>query len=98
MALAGDTLFIAGPPDVVDEQEAAANLGDPEIQAQLSRQRDALEGKLGGSLWAVSTGGGETLAELPLDELPVFDGMAIEDGRVCVSTTAGNVLCFTAER
>jgi outer membrane protein assembly factor BamB len=97
MALTGDRLLIAGPPDVLDEEDAARRLGDPEVQAQLVHQRDALEGKLGGSLWTVSAGDGETLAELPLEAPPIFDGMAVAAGRVYLATTTGEVVCLSGD-
>ena len=51
MVLAGDKLFLAGPPDVVPENDPYA----------------AFDGKLGARLWVVSTADGHKLAEYPLD-------------------------------
>ncbi len=94
MVQAGDTLFIAGPPDVVDEEEAAQRLGTPEIQAQLAEHDGALVGRRGGLLWAVSTIDGARLGELRLSAPPAWDGMAAAGGRLYVATIDGNVLCF----
>ncbi len=94
MVLAADTLFLAGPPDVVDEEEAFARFGEPEISKKLAQQDEALRGKQGALVWAVSAGDGEKLAEYRLDTLPVFDGLAAAGGRLLLATTDGRVLCF----
>ncbi|MHC4399668.1 MAG: outer membrane protein assembly factor BamB family protein [Planctomycetota bacterium] len=60
MLRAGDVLFVAGSPDVVDP-------ADP---------HGAWEGRKGGLLAAFSTSDGEPLAELELPSPPVWDGMA----------------------
>ena len=70
MVLARRTLFIAGPPDIVDEEKAFRNFDDPEIQAQLASQDAAMAGKKGALLWVVSAEDGEKLAEYRLDSLP----------------------------
>ena len=95
MVLARDILFIAGPPDVVDEEEAARKLGTPEIRAQLAEQDAALAGRKGALLWAVSASDGKRLAEYKLDRPPVFDGLVAARGRLYVSTTDGKVVCFS---
>jgi len=78
MVLAGQTLFVAGPPDLVDAADPYA----------------ALEGRGGGVLRAVSAADGRQLAELPLDGVPVFDGMAAAGGRLFLVTVDGRALCF----
>ncbi len=78
MLVAGSTLFVAGTPDVVNPDDPWA----------------AIEGRAGGVLWAVSTTDGEKLSEVKLDKPPIFDGMAAADGRLYVSTTDGNLVCF----
>ena len=80
MVLAGDVLFVAGPPDVVDPDDPWG----------------AFEGRKGGELWAVSTADGKTLANHKLPAPPVLDGMAAADGCLYVSTTDGRILCFAA--
>ncbi len=93
LALAGDQLVLAGPPDLVDENEAAAKIGDPATRALLEKQEAALKGELGAELLVLSATDGKTLQRLKLDEAPVFDGLAAARGRVFVSTTSGSVLC-----
>jgi hypothetical protein len=80
MVLAGETLWLAGPPDLGDPSEALA----------------ALEGKKGAMLWAVATADGRKLGEHRLDSAPVFDGMAAADRRLYVATGDGRVVCLGA--
>jgi len=96
MALAGGTLFVAGPPDVVDETESLKTFGDPATQKALARQADVLGGAQGATLWAVAAADGKKLAELKLDAPPVFDGMAAANGRLFISTINGTVVCLGA--
>jgi outer membrane protein assembly factor BamB len=96
MVLAGKTLFVAGPPDLVDEEEAAREFDDAEIQKQLAEQQAAFEGRRGAILQAVSTDGGEQLAAYRLDSMPNFDGMATAGGRLYLSATDGTILCLGA--
>ena len=62
MAVAGNTLFIAGPPDLLDERRAFYNPDDPDVQAELKRQAEALEGKCGGYLWVLTKTNGKLLS------------------------------------
>jgi outer membrane protein assembly factor BamB len=78
MTLAGDRLFIAGPPDAVD-------LADPMAP---------FEGRKGGVLRAVSPADGKTLSEVRLPAPPVFDGLIATPGRLLLSTTDGRVVCL----
>jgi len=96
MVLAGPTLFVAGPPDVIDERQAWRLPDDPQVQRKLQQQAAALEGKLGAQLWAVSAADGKPLARYELDSPPVFDGMAAAQGRLVTTTTSGRVLCLGA--
>ena len=95
LVVADKTLFVAGPPDVVDEEEAFFAMNDDEILGKLREQSDLLKGKDGGRLWAVSTQTGEKLSEYKLDSLPVWDGMIAADGKLYLTTMNGDVTCFT---
>ena len=97
IVLANETLFLAGPPDVLDEQEVFKRPGDPALRPRLDRQVAALEGAMGGLLWAVSAANGHKLAEYKLESMPVFDGMAAADGRLYISGTDGTVLCMAGK-
>jgi len=81
MVLTKDVLFLAGPPDVVPQE-------DPYV---------TFEGRARAKLWAVSLENGTRLAEHQLDSPPVFDGMSAANGRLFLSTSAGNVLCMEPE-
>jgi len=78
MALAGDVLFVAGTP-------VAFPKGD------LSK---AYDGRMGGVLWAVSAENGAKLAECKLDAPPVWDSLAVVEGRLLLCTTDGQLRCF----
>jgi len=94
MALANDTLFVAGPPDLVDEREMWGRSNEPVFQQKMREQAEALEGSRGGVLWAVSTEDGDKLDECKLDDLPTFDGMTAAAGRLFMATTDHKLLCF----
>jgi len=95
MVLADKTLFIAGPPDIVDEEEAFFALSDAEVLAQLAEQNALLEGRDGARLWAVSAKDGKKLSEFRLDSLPVWDGMIASGGKLFLTTMNGEVACLS---
>jgi PQQ-like domain len=99
MVKANDKLFIAGPPDLIDEEKTFQRTmaRDPKLAAKLSQQDDALSGKSGGLMRVVSSIDGKTLAEYKLDTLPAWDGMAAAGGKIFMSTTDGRVVCYSAE-
>ena len=97
IALTDGRLFVAGPPDLVDEQAASPRIAAAEIREKLVAQTDALAGRLGASLLTVSTESGETTAELQLECPPVWDGMAVAGGRLYVVTMNGKVVCLGAK-
>jgi outer membrane protein assembly factor BamB len=78
MVLAGEHLFVAGPPDVVDPDDPMA----------------AFEGRKGAVLRAYSAADGKTLAEQRIEAPPVFDGLIAAAGRLFLSTTDGRVVCL----
>ncbi len=95
IAMAGRTLFVAGPRVVVDEEKAFAKPFGEQMARDLQRQRRVLSGKEGGLLWAVSADDGRKLAEMELESLPAWDGMAAASGRLFLSTANGRVLCLS---
>ena len=94
MVLAGETLFVAGAPDLIDEEQAFRRIDDAQVRRNLAEQAAALEGKRGALLLAVSTADGEPLARYELKGLPVFDGMAAARGRLYLATANGDLICF----
>jgi len=97
LVLAGDVLFMAGPPDVLDEEEALRSPDDPATRRKLEAQVAALTGKMGGRLLAVSAEDGRCLAAYELGGMPTFDGMAAAGGRLYLTTVDGKVLCLGSE-
>ncbi|NUQ64125.1 MAG: hypothetical protein HUU20_16765 [Pirellulales bacterium] len=97
LVLAGETLFAAGPPVVVDEQDVNLNYANPQMQARMADHVAAFEGKKGALLMAVSKQEGKQLAAYRLDSPPVFDGMIAAIGRLFVATMDGKVLCLGKE-
>jgi outer membrane protein assembly factor BamB len=100
MAMAGKTVFVAGPPDRIDEEYAFERMSqkDPAILEELAEQDAALDGKRGATMWAVSTETGKTATELKMKSPPVWDGMAVAQGRLYVATVDGKVQCFGKPR
>ncbi len=80
MVAAAKTLFVAGPPDVLDS-------ADP---------MGAFEGRKGGVLRAYSAADGKKLSDRKLDSPPVFDGLIAAGGRLYMTTVDGKVVCFGA--
>ena len=97
MVLAGGTLFIAGPPDLIDEQQVFTQINDPKVKQSLIDQAAALDGKKGATLIAILTADGKQLAQYDLDSPPVFDGMVAARGCLFMSMTNGRVTCFKAD-
>ncbi len=94
MVLANNTLFIAGPSDVVDEAAILNQLNTKETQTNLKAQDKALKGQKGSTLHAISTKDGTQLKEYNLDSTPVWDGMAIAGDGLFMATVGGEVLCW----
>ncbi|MEJ2246411.1 MAG: PQQ-binding-like beta-propeller repeat protein, partial [Acidobacteriota bacterium] len=97
MVLAGDTLFVAGPPDIIDEEDAFFALDEKDIRDKLAEQSELLQGKEGGLMWAVSAKNGKKLSEYKLDSLPVWDGMIAAGGKLYMTTMNGEVACYSGK-
>jgi outer membrane protein assembly factor BamB len=82
MVLAGEQLFVAGPPDVVDAVDPMA----------------AFEGRKGALLRAYSAMDGTMLAEHKLQAPPVFDGLIAANGQLFLSLENGTILCIGSSR
>ena len=97
MVLADRTLFVAGPPDVVDEENIWGRTLEPGVQAKLKAQSAALKGSQGGLLWVVSATDGSKLAEYKLESVPAFDGLAAANERLYLSMKNGCILCMAGK-
>jgi outer membrane protein assembly factor BamB len=80
MVKAGDTIFVAGPPDVFEQTDPYA----------------AFEARKGAQVVAVSAKDGKKLSETALEYPPVFDGMIAAGGRLFASLRDGSVVCLSA--
>jgi len=99
MVLAGGNLFLAGPPDVADEEKTYGFVfgGNDQINRQMRGQEQAWQGKQGALLWAVSADTGQKLSEHKLPAIPVWDGMIAANGRLYISMKNGRVLCMAGK-
>jgi hypothetical protein len=78
MVLAGDLLFAAGLPDVVDPEDPLA----------------AFEGRRGARLDVFSTAEGSLCNSQRLSSPPAFDGLSAAAGRLYLAAQDGKVVCF----
>ena len=93
MVLAGKTLLVAGPLDMVDEEEIFANPFDKQLIAKAAKQVSAIKGKGAAMLMSVSTADGKKLSEMTLDATPVFDGLAAAEGKLFIVLMNGTIMC-----
>jgi hypothetical protein len=94
MIVAGDKLYIAGPPAVFNEASAYKDVLNQEVRSKMEEQTNAFRGDRGGLLEIVAAEGGETVGEMKLDYLPTFDGMAAAEGRLFVVSADGRLVCY----
>jgi len=78
MALAGDTVFVAGAPLVFDLKDLGATYA----------------GRRGGVLWAASADDGSKLAQYTLDVLCAWDAMAAAYGKLFIVNQDGSIDCW----
>lgn len=95
MVLADKKLFIAGSPDITDEEHTFKNPDAPGVVEKLREQAEALDGQKGALLRVVSASNGEKLTEYELESVPVWDGMAASNGQLYVVLKNSRVLCFS---
>jgi outer membrane protein assembly factor BamB len=78
MTLAGDHLFVSGPPDIVDKKDPMASF----------------EGRMGGLVRVYDDNTGKNTRQYKLSSPPVFDGMIAAGDNLLLSTTDGRVVCM----
>jgi len=81
MVKAGDTIFVAGAPDVFDPKDPYA----------------AFEARKGAQVVAVSAKDGKKLSETTLEYPPVFDGMIAAGGRLFACLRDGSIVCLAGK-
>lgn len=91
VVLAKNALLLAGPPDVLDEDDAFNRPFDPDVKAKIALQDAAYQGKKGALLLALSPDSGEIMAQRELASPPVWDGMAVAGGRLIIVRRDGTV-------
>ncbi len=79
MVKAGDTLFVAGPPDVFEKDDPYA----------------AFEARRGARLVALNAQDGKVVTDMALPSPPVFDGLIAARGCLFVSLRNGSLVCLT---
>lgn len=94
MVVAGDSLFLGGPPDLEDEQQSFSTMNDSQTKTDLANQDAALNGAQGGQLWVVEKATGITKAMYAVNYLPVWDGMAAARQSLYLATRDGRVICY----
>jgi hypothetical protein len=94
MLLASDTIFIAGPQDLIDEPTALRQIDTKRTKQKLIAQANAIDGKSGAILMAVSKTNAKTLTTITLESPPVFDGMATANGKLYISTMDGHIIAM----
>ena len=96
IVLANGALAVAGPPDVMDEEETFQQVieRDDAVTERLSRQEAALEGAEGGWLHVVSAKDGERMARHKIESLPIWDGLVAANGALVLVGTDGSVTRF----
>jgi outer membrane protein assembly factor BamB len=95
MVLCDELLFVAGPPDLFGKgQQGTGHVYAPVSHKSRHAQREALAGKRGTLLRAVSAKTGETLSETVLSGLPAWDGLIAAHGRLYLTMQDGTVMCY----
>ena len=89
MVVAGDTVVVAGPPDLGRKvNEGGLSFANP------AEALAAFRGEKGALLQVRSIEDGRAIHEANLSARPVFDGMSSADGRVYISLENGALECW----
>jgi len=78
MVRTGNSLFVAGPPDILKAGDELA----------------AFRGRAGAKLLTVNPDDGKIVNELDLKSPPVFDGLIAAGGHLYICTRSGDVVRF----
>jgi len=94
LVLAGEVLFAAGPPDVLDERLPDIRLEDSATAKAMQEQDAALAGTRGGILMALAKADGSVKQKYPIAAPPVFDGVIAANSRLYMVLKNGEVQCW----
>lgn len=98
MVLAGDTLFLAGPPkiDASHTREVLGTLAtdDYDLPPVLKDATETFMGANGGLLSAINKRDGTEQMQMKLPSIPVFDGLIAANGRLYMSMKDGSLVCM----
>lgn len=96
MLLSGEKLFIAGPPDLIDEEKTFTQIvnKDNSVDKQLIAQDAALRGEQGAILQVISTSDGKRLASYHLNSIPTWDSLSAAHKKLYFTTTKGEIICY----
>jgi hypothetical protein len=89
-----DTLFLAGPEDVLDEERIFSDSYSKLNRDQLQKQNELINARKRGKLLAVSVQDGSVTQEIGLESQPVWDGMAAAYGNLFMCCKDGSVVAF----
>jgi hypothetical protein len=89
-----NTLFLAGPEDVLDEETFFDNPYDERNKFMANKQDELIRSRTGGKLAAVSDEDGVVLQEIDLGSQPVWDGMAVAYGNLFMCCKDGSVVAY----
>ena len=88
MCKAADTIYVAGPRDVLEEKNR-------DYDKEKAREQVAhWQGEKGSVLLALSAKDGSQIASTNLDAVPAFDGLITAGRRLYMTTTDGRVICL----
>jgi hypothetical protein len=80
LALTPTCILLAGPPHEIKPEDPHA----------------IYENRAGGTLAVLSRATGQTTDKIELEYPPVFDGLSVAHGKIFLSDTEGNVICWGA--
>jgi outer membrane protein assembly factor BamB len=92
MFVTKDKVVIAGPRDLYDEETAVASFNQND--KRFSLQQEHMEGKHGSLLKVIDKTNGEEVHSAELAFMPTFDGMITAEGKIFMTTSDGQVVCF----
>jgi len=94
LCMSEDSVFVAGPPNLLDEHREFDRISEKTTQEKIAEQQASFDGEMGTILRSLSRADGKVIAEFRLNGLPVFDGMAIANDSLFITMSDGKVVCF----